>query len=62
MNAEYTVEQRHLTADEDLCAAELKMATLMLRDTALAHRAAQERYQTALAQFNRTVAPDPNAK
>jgi hypothetical protein len=36
---------------------ELKSATLALRDEAIEYKRAQERYQMALAAFNRHVAP-----
>lgn len=46
------------TVDELRVFAELKAATVHLRDAATAYKKAQERYQAALGAFNRHVAPE----
>lgn len=55
---------KELSADnaEHFIVAELKAATVALRDAALAQRKAAERYQAALQAFNRHVAPEQQEK
>lgn len=53
------LDEEKLASDRgDVIVAELKAATVALRDAALAQRKAAERYQAALQAFNRHVAPE----